>query len=296
MEVYQTPEAMKKVWAVELDLLDVFKQICAKHGLRYFATGGTLLGAARHKGFIPWDDDIDVMMPWSDCKTLLEVAPKELIYPYFLQSHLSEKNGEISNFRLRRSDTTGCTKWEYENVSDPSYNRGIFIDIFPMFYVPTDPDVKARQKELIMETWKAFRGYTSLKGKEVGLRNVNPEYEQYIDIYLEYRKHYSIQQIKELYFERCAMQKEPTEEVGVTAFRVHDPANVWKTKWFAESVELEFENTTVMAPKSYIEWLDHRYGDWHTPVYNGAMHEMYVYDAETPYTEKLQMICGMHEE
>ena len=276
---------MKKVWAVELDLLRVFKDICRKYGLRYFATGGTLLGAARHKGFIPWDDDIDVMMPWPDCKKLFEAAEIELRYPYFLQTHLTEKNGEISNFRLRRSDTTGCTKWEYENVGDTEYNKGIFIDIFPMFYVPTDPVLKAKQKEMIMETWRAFRGYTALEGKANGLINVNPEYEKYIDIYKEYRKKYTIQQIKELYFEQCDMQKEPTEEVGVTAFRVHDPVNVWKREWFRETVELPFEDTTITAPKHYIEWLDHRYGNWHVPVFNGAMHEMFVYDADVPFSQ-----------
>ena len=287
---YVVPEEMKKVWAVELDLLEKFKEICRKHNLRYWVLGGTLLGAVRHKGFIPWDDDIDVMLPWNDCKVFLEVAPKELEYPYFFQCHLTEKNGEISNFRLRRSDTTGCTKWEYENVSDPNYNKGLFIDIFPLFYVPTDPVVKAKQKKLVMEAWKAFRGYTALEGKANGLRNVNPEYSNYIDIYKRYREKYTIQQIKELYFERCAMQEEPTELVGVTSFRVHDPVNIWKTAWFEETVELPFENTFVCAPKYFDEWLTHRYGNWRVPVYNAACHEIYIFDADISYKDKFKAV------
>ena len=289
MEEYKTPEALKKLWAVELDLLSKFKEICAKYNLRYYATGGTLLGAARHKGFIPWDDDIDLTMPWQDCKVFLEVAPKVLEYPYHLQSHLTEKNGELSTFRLRRSDTTGCTKWEYENVSDPEYNRGIFIDIFPLFYVPQDQEIRQKQIESVMEAWKAFRGYTAIDGKANGLKNVNSEYAQYTDIYKKYSRKYDIQQIKELYFERCAVQEEPTEEVGILAYRVNDPVNIWKTEWFRETVELPFEDTTVTAPKYYEEWLDWRYGDWRTPVYNAAAHEMYIYDADTPYKEKLNI-------
>lgn len=288
LEEYVVPEGMKKVWRVELDLLEKLKQICAKHGLRYYAIAGTLLGAVRHKGFIPWDDDIDILMPWPDCQKLFTIAKKELEYPYFLQTHLSEKCGEISNFRLRRSDTTGCTKWEYENVSDPGYNKGIFLDIFPLFYVPQDPEIKARQKELVMEAWRAFRGFTALDGEANGLKSINPEYAKYIDVYKQYKEKYTVQQIKELYFERCAMQKEPTEEVGITAFRVHDPVNVWKTEWFRGTVELPFENTTIAAPKDYEAWLEWRYGDWRTPVINGAMHEMFIYDAEVPYTEKLK--------
>ena len=288
---YVTPESMKKLWAVELDILEKFKEICARHGLRYYALAGTLIGAARHKGFIPWDDDIDVAMPWPDCKRFIEIAQKELKYPYFFQCHLTERNGELSTFRMRRSDTTGCTKWEYENMGDPSYNRGAFMDVFPLFYIPQNEEVKKEQKRLVMEAWQAFRGYTALEGKANGLRNVNPEYEKYIDVYKRYSEKYTIQQIKELYFERCDMQKEPTEEVGITAYRVHDPVNVWKTEWFRETVELPFENTIVMAPKGYVELLDWRYGDWHTPVLNTAVHEMYIYDAEVPYTEKLKLNC-----
>ena len=284
-ESYVVPEELKKIWKIELDLLRKFKEVCAKYNLRYYATGGTLLGAARHKGFIPWDDDIDLLLPWRDCDKLLEVAEKEFTYPYFLQSHLSEKNGELSNFRLRRCDTTGCTRWEYENVGDPDYNKGVFINLFPIYYVPTDPEVRAKQKALILEAWQAFRGYTALEGEANGLRHVNPEYAKYVDVYRRYSEKYTIQEIKKLYFERCAMQQEPDELVGATAFRVHDPKNVWPTAWFSETVELPFENTTVTAVKEYDRMLTIMYGDWRVPVFNTQYHEMFVFDADVPYAE-----------
>jgi len=63
---YFVDATMKRVWAVELDLLEQFQNICKRHSLKYYAIGGTLLGAVRHKGFIPWDDDIDVGMPRAD--------------------------------------------------------------------------------------------------------------------------------------------------------------------------------------------------------------------------------------
>ncbi len=88
---YTATTDIKELWAVELDLLEKFQELCRKHELRYFAIGGTLLGAVRHKGFIPWDDDIDLAMPLNDYLKLIEIEPKELKYPYFLQNYRMEK-------------------------------------------------------------------------------------------------------------------------------------------------------------------------------------------------------------
>ena len=67
---------MKKVWAVELDLLEQFQNICKRHSLKYYAIGGTLLGAVRHKGFIPWDDDIDLYITRDNWNKLFDVISK----------------------------------------------------------------------------------------------------------------------------------------------------------------------------------------------------------------------------
>ena len=147
--------------AVQLDILEKIHDICCKCILSYWASTCTLLGAAQHKGFIPWDDDIDLVLPWADYKKLLEVAPDECQYPYCFQSFLTETEGEASASRLRRSDTTGFTKWEYDNVG-PSYDRGIFIDIFPLFNVPDSEIERSIQKETIMFFWKCIRGHNAL--------------------------------------------------------------------------------------------------------------------------------------
>ena len=75
----------KKIWAVELDLLMQFDRVCRKHGLRYFMFVGSLLGAIRHRGFVPWDDDIDLVLPRDDYETMLKLGD-EFPAPYFLQS------------------------------------------------------------------------------------------------------------------------------------------------------------------------------------------------------------------
>ena len=76
----------KKLWNVQIGLIKEFERICKKHNLKWWACGGTLLGAARHKGFIPWDDDVDVAMLRPDYNKFLDIAADEIKYPYFLDN------------------------------------------------------------------------------------------------------------------------------------------------------------------------------------------------------------------
>lgn len=122
---YRISEKQKKIWAVELDLLSELIRVCKKNDLKLFGIGGTLLGAIRHQGFIPWDDDLDVVMLRDDYEKLLEIAPKEFQYPYFLQTALSDKKFFNEYARLRNSETTGLVSF----TNSPDFNNGIFIDV-----------------------------------------------------------------------------------------------------------------------------------------------------------------------
>ena len=147
---YVVSEETKKLWAVELSLFEKFKEICNKWNLTYYASDGTLLGAARHKGFIPWDDDMDFGMLWPDYKKLMEIAPKECDYPFVFQGIYSDPYSMVVGSRLRRSDTTGVTKWEYENIG-PEHDLGVFIDIFPLFSVPDSEEERKNDQRKVRE-------------------------------------------------------------------------------------------------------------------------------------------------
>ena len=275
-------ENMSKIWEVELDLLEKFKAVCEKYGLRYCASSGTLLGAVRHGGFIPWDDDIDLFLPWPDYKSLLEVAPFECRYPYFFQSFLTEADGEASASRLRRSDTTGFTKWESENVG-PDYDKGIFIDIFPLFPVPDSAEERSVQKEAILFFWKCIRGHDALA--QIGRGKPNRDYLPYIPYYQSVCRTMSITDLKWAYLNACAMEEGRTKEVGATSSRVHLPSLMWASELYDAYVELPFENTTIRCPAEYEKVLEKQYGDWRTPVENGSRHEMVAIDTETPWRD-----------
>ena len=124
---YRVSSKIKEVWAVELDLMAQLDRVCRKHGLVYFAGAGTLLGAVRHHGFIPWDDDMDFYMLRDDYNKLL-LLKDEFEKPYFLQNAYTDPGLMRTFSRLRNSDTTACTVWDQTfNI-----NKGIFIDIFPL--------------------------------------------------------------------------------------------------------------------------------------------------------------------
>ena len=103
---YLITEKMKKVWAVELDLLSELDRVCKKYNIKYYAAFGTLLGAIRDKGFIPWDDDIDVWLLRDEYERLKQVAPKEFTGKYYYQDWYNSCGRTWIFSKLRNSETT----------------------------------------------------------------------------------------------------------------------------------------------------------------------------------------------
>lgn len=124
---FYVDENRKKIWAVELDLLLKFDSVCKKHGLKYMLYGGSLLGVIRHKGFIPWDDDIDVCMFREDYEKFITLSD-EFTNQYFLQTPYTDKDYFYTFAKLRNSNTTAISKM----FAHRKFNQGIFLDIFPI--------------------------------------------------------------------------------------------------------------------------------------------------------------------
>ena len=128
------PEKRLKVQAVQMRLWDKLDEICRKYDLRYYFFWGALLGAVRHHGFIPWDDDIDVVMPRKDYDKLAEVAEHEIEYPFFLFSKNTVQDGAYWHIMRLIDESTTCT---YATPMDlVKYHQGIAIDISPLDGVP----------------------------------------------------------------------------------------------------------------------------------------------------------------
>ena len=125
---------LKKLQKIELEMLKYFDEICHKHNLEYFLAYGTLIGAVRHQGFIPWDDDIDIYMKGQDYIKLVDILKDNKNKKYFFQSLETEKNYYLLWNKIRINNTVLIEKgWENIKV-----HKGISLDIFPLFDYPED--------------------------------------------------------------------------------------------------------------------------------------------------------------
>jgi len=138
-----TQEQNARLKAIELDIFKAFLKVCKENDLRYFLAGGTLLGAVRHKGFIPWDDDMDVLMPRKDYDRFLEIGQSLLPPEYFLQTRQTDREYPCNFAKIRDSRTTFVEK----SLKDRVINHGVYIDIFPLDYFPQSP---------VVQQWKLF--------------------------------------------------------------------------------------------------------------------------------------------
>jgi lipopolysaccharide cholinephosphotransferase len=151
MEIKMDSNYIKKAQKVMLALLKEFDKLCKKHNLVYWIDHGTLLGAVRHKGFIPWDDDLDVTMPREDYERFLLIAKKELPENIFLQTKESDLHTHVHHAKLRDRGSTFIEDWQQNKIIFA--HQGIFMDIFPVNYI--DP-IKVRKYRNIVNFSKIF--------------------------------------------------------------------------------------------------------------------------------------------
>ena len=137
------------------EILKEVHKICEKHNIKYFLDAGTLIGAVRHKGFIPWDDDLDIGMLREDYRKFLEIAKKELPDNLFLQTFDSDENYDIYQVpcKIRYNNTLFIQKVIAEN---PDMHNGIYIDVLPYDSLPKSKFVYKIQRKISNNIIKSF--------------------------------------------------------------------------------------------------------------------------------------------
>lgn len=130
-------DKLKKAKEIMVEILEKVDQICRKHDIDYFIDWGTLLGAVRHGGFIPWDDDIDISMPREGYEKFKKIAQEELGKEYFLQTPETDEHYKYYcvPMKVRHNNSKYV---EIVETGDEKFNQGIYIDIFPLDFYPTN--------------------------------------------------------------------------------------------------------------------------------------------------------------
>lgn len=141
MKEYDT-QTLKKLQKVELEILKDFMDVCDRHNLRYFGIAGTCIGVLRHKGFIPWDDDIDVAIPREDFEKFLQYAQEELSEKYIVMNGRNNENYPLMTTRLMMKGTK-FREYALAHIDCP---LGIFLDLYPFDHLSDDP--KKRKKQM----------------------------------------------------------------------------------------------------------------------------------------------------
>lgn len=151
---------LKRVQQAELYLLVSFDKVCRENGLTYFLDSGTALGAVRHGGFIPWDDDIDVGMPRKDYERFMEIGQSLLPSDVFLQNSMTEENYRRYAAKLRLEGTVFPEAGEL-----PYLHNGIFMDIFPFDTIPSNRILAKWNVKYVVEMCHVVNAYRR-DGKE----------------------------------------------------------------------------------------------------------------------------------
>lgn len=139
-EIEITDDILKQLQNIQLECLIELDRICKENNIKYSLDGGSLLGAVRHKGFIPWDDDIDLIMLRSDYERFFEICKKELDSDrFFLQEHRTDPHYCVGYPRIRRNGTV----YQRAGHEHMKYHDGVFIDLFVLDNVPDNPLLRA---------------------------------------------------------------------------------------------------------------------------------------------------------
>ena len=136
---------LRELQIFQTNMLEDVANLCERHHIRYTIYCGTLLGAVRHGGFIPWDDDIDIAMPLKDYRRFLRIAKRELRDKYFVQNFMTDPRVCILWTQLRANGTTEM----WRDMADWKRHWGIAIDIYPFLGVAEEKKAFIRQKEAI---------------------------------------------------------------------------------------------------------------------------------------------------
>ena len=281
-EGFYVDETMKTVWAAELEVLNEVATICATHDICWYAAYGTLLGAVRHQGFIPWDDDIDIWVRRKDYRRLLALLQNELPKEFVVRGpHAREGYPEYQVY-VNNGDSISVEPSRLEKFHGCPFFVG--IDIFPLDDIPINSIDIDIQRSI-------FAGTLLLQQK--GVEDIVQRSEILIQINGILN---TLQARYGIYIDRHLLKPENEKKLLDQLWRTAEVigsrngsnhlamyldylkyGKIYETAWFDETVYLPFEGFDVPVPENYDAVLRVIYGDYTVYVRSGALHDYPCY-------------------
>lgn len=278
---FLVPQMMKRAWAAKLELLQIIIDICNKYDITYFAEYGTLLGAIRHKGFIPWDDDVDIALKRPDYNKLIRVLPSELPNGIALAGPYAQTD-KLFLPTCQSVVATVSSDWKLSDYMQRFHGfpyRNMGIDIFPLDYLPDDPELSSLQQYLVQKIVFCVRNWE--KTNEITREENVKEIESLCSTHIARDANILRTLIQLSDSIRALYQENDGNDIAKDGFWFTNGRQIATPKeWFAEAITVPFENIMVTVPKQYDEILTNRYGDYRNPVITVQTHTYPFYKTE----------------
>ncbi len=286
-EGFYIPDMMKRAWAAQAEVLRIIQDICKKHDIRYFAEWGTLLGAIRHGGRIPWDDDIDVCMLREDYNKFRKAAKIDLPEEcWFMDNQVAE--GFENTVSLLINSRYHVVQDKYlEKYHGCPYVES--VDVFCLDYVPTDETEAAEHRHRLRVLYALLdrlkQTIVSAEELEFYLKKTEEEH------HMKFNRNKPIRpQLYDL-IERVCMKynRSNATEVSNIPVWLEDPNYHMAARLFSEGVVVPYDTIDIVVPCAYDELLSKKYGSgWMTPIRSGGSHVYPVYSKQERFLRENQ--------
>lgn len=276
---------IKRAWAAQLEVLEVVDKICQEHNIRWFADCGTLLGAVRHGGYIPWDDDLDICMLREDYIRFNEIAEQELPEGYVVLN-LNKKEYYFEYLtRVANGHRLNFDKDFLEKYHEFPYASG--VDIFPIDYI-ADDDEEEEQRKALATLVMATADELLPENENVGnYKDVLAQIEELCDVTLDYTKSVKQQLFQTVEKLFALYSGRGGKNVALMPYWVYFDNHKYPAEYFDKTVMMPFEVTELPVPAAYDGVLRIEYGDYMKINKGGGVHSYPFFTGQEEHLMKL---------